>query len=62
MRTFKIQVMMMSNLKRYLENISKANVHITPAIVDHLKSQKREEIDIKEHKLKEEYCYEHFLD
>lgn len=61
MKSFKMQVTMMSNLKRYIESGVQFNKRIEPAIVDYLKSKQSDTIEIKEESLSREYCYDLFL-
>jgi hypothetical protein len=61
MREFKMQVTMMSNLKRFMEQSTLANQPITPAIVDYLKSKNLRFIEIKDSNLSQEYCFHLFL-
>jgi len=61
MRSFKMQVTMMSNLKRYIEVGVQLNKRIEPAIVDYLKSKLSDEIEVKEESLSDDYCFGLFL-
>lgn len=55
MQHFKMQVTIMSNLKRYIEQVIAANENIQPAIVEYLKALHLTEISFNDVKLEEKY-------